>query len=102
VVVDIFAEGKHLVTYVVVTTVYRNTVLKKVAYIPGYAAKHVEDREFLADMNSTDPIAVIHGGPHVLVPFAVEAGGRLGAHAQSLLRAMATVDLEKGRRPPFA
>jgi hypothetical protein len=57
--------------------------------------------KFLADMKSTEPIPAIHGGPHVLVPFAVEDGGRLEAYAQSILRAMATVALEKGKRPPL-
>jgi hypothetical protein len=32
------------------------------------------------------------------VPYAVEDGGRLGAHALALLKA--TVALEKGRQPP--
>ena len=38
----------------------------------------------------------------VLVPFAIEDGGRLGAHVLALLRALASLALEKGRRPPFA
>jgi hypothetical protein len=99
---DFFADGRHLVVDAVMTTVYRNTVLRKVATVPGYAAKQAEDRKFLADKASSQPIAAIHGGPHVLVPFAVEDGGRLGAHAQALLRALATVALAKGRKPPFA
>ena len=32
----------------------------------------------------------------------VEDGGRLGAHALALFRALAVVAIEKGRRPPFA
>jgi hypothetical protein len=72
-----------------------------VATISSCAAKQVEDKKFLAHMNYAEPIVAIHGGPHVLVPFAVEDGGRLGAHAHALLRAMATVALEKGKRPPF-
>jgi hypothetical protein len=32
-------------------------------------------------MNYAEPIAAIHGVPHILVSFAVEDGGRLGAHA---------------------
>jgi hypothetical protein len=39
---------------------------------------------------------------HVLVPFALEDGGRLGAHAQALLRSFATLAIEKGRHPPLA
>jgi len=31
------------------------------------------------------PASTAHGGPHVLVPFAMEDGGRPGAHAQALL-----------------
>ena len=42
-------------------------------------------------------------GYDALVPFAIEDGERLGAHALfTLLRALATATLEKGRRPPFA
>jgi hypothetical protein len=98
VVLDFLAEGKHFVIDVVVATVYRNIVLQKVASISGYTAKKYEARKFLANKNSTELIVAIHGGPHVLVPFAVGDDGRLGAHAQSLLRALATVALEKGRR----
>ena len=58
--------------------------------------------KFYADKSSADPVASIHGGPHVLVRFALEDGGRLGAHAQSLLRSFATLAIEKGRRPPHA
>jgi hypothetical protein len=57
---DFFAEGHHLVINVVVTTVYRNTILKHAASIPGYAAKQAEDRKFQADRASTQPIAAIH------------------------------------------
>jgi hypothetical protein len=81
---------------------YRNTVLEKVATVPGFAAKQVEDRKLLADRTSAQPIYGINGGPHILAPFAMEDGGRLGAHAQALLRALATTTLAKGRTPPFA
>jgi hypothetical protein len=61
----------------------------------------VEDRKFYADRTSHQPIAVVHVGPHVLlVPFSVEDGGRLGAHALALLTVLATVALEKGHQPP--
>ncbi len=79
------------------TTVYKNTVLEKVATIPGYAAKQTEDRTFLADKTSSQPIFAVNGGPHILVPFAIEDGGRLGAHTQALLRS-----LTMGRTPLFA
>ena len=98
---DFFAEGRHLVIDAVMTTVYRNTVLEKVATIPGFAAKQAEDKKLFADKTSTQPISAVHGGPHILVPFAIEDGGRLGAHAQALLRSLATVALAKGRTPPF-
>jgi hypothetical protein len=99
---DFFADGRHLVIDAVMTKVYMNTVLEKVATIHGFAAKQAEDRKFLADKMSTQPISVVHGGPHVLVPFAIEDGGRLGAHAQALLRSLATAALAKGRTPPFS
>ena len=50
---DFFADGRHLVVDAVMTTVYRNTVLKKVATVPGYAAKQAEDRKLLADKASS-------------------------------------------------
>ena len=39
VVLYFFAEGRHLIIDAVVTTVYRNIVLRQVASILGYAAK---------------------------------------------------------------
>jgi hypothetical protein len=62
VVLDFFAEGGHLVIDAVVTTVYRNTIVRGVASIPGYAAKQAEE------ISSVEPIAAVHGGSHVLVP----------------------------------
>jgi hypothetical protein len=94
--IDFFAVGRHLVIDAVMTTVYLNTVLTKVATIHGYAAKQAEDRKFLANKTSRQPISTLHGGPHILVPFAIEDGGRLGAHAQALLGAQATAKLTKG------
>ncbi len=49
---DFFADGRHLVIDAVMTTVYRNTVLEKVATVPGYEAKQAEDRKFAADKTS--------------------------------------------------
>ena len=77
-------------------------MLHKVSTVPGFATKQAEDMKFLADMTSRQPIAVAHGGPHILVPFAIEDGGRMGAHAHALLVALAATALAKGRRPPFA
>ncbi len=70
--------------------------------MPGYDAKHAKDRKLFADKTYAEPIAAIHGGPHVLVTFAIEDGGRLGAHALALLKALATVALKKGRQTSFA
>ena len=78
---DFFADDRHLVIDAVMTTLYRNTVLEKVATIPGYAAKQAKDMKFPADMTSLPPISAMHGCPNILVPFAIEDGGRLGAHA---------------------
>ena len=99
---DFFADERHLVIDAVVTTLYRNTVHQQVANILEYAAKQAEGRKFLADMTSTQPIAASNGGQYVLVPFAMEDGGRLGAHAQALLMAMASSAITKGRTPPMA
>ena len=102
VVLYFFAEGHHMVIDAVVTTVYRNVILKNASSIPGYAAKQFEDRKFNADRASSHPIATIQYGPHVLVSFAMEDGGRLGAHVLAFIRASAIVALDKGTRPPFA
>ncbi len=59
---DFFADGRHLVIDAVMTTVYKNTILKKVATIPGYVAKQAEDRKFMADKISRQPISTINGG----------------------------------------
>jgi len=98
---DFFADGRHLVIDAMMTTVYKNTILEKVATIPGFATKQAEDMKFLADKKSRQLIAAIHGGPHILVTFAIEDGGRLGAYAHALLRALATSALAKGRTPPY-
>jgi len=99
-ILDSFAEGRPLVVDVVVNTVYRNTVFTNASAIHGYAAKQVEDGKFLADRVQSQPIVGIHGGTHVLVPFAMEDGGRLGAHALALLLALAIVKRDKEDTPP--
>ena len=83
---DFFVDGRHLVIDAVMTTMYRDTVLEKVATFPGYATKQAEDRKFVADKTSRRPISTVHGGPHILVPFAIEDGDRLGSYAHALLR----------------
>jgi len=100
VVLDFFAEGRHLVVDAVLTKAYRNVILKNAFAVPGYAAKQVEDRKLQVDRISSQPIAAIHRGPHVLVPFAMEDEGCLGAHVFALLRALAIVALDKGKHPP--
>ena len=100
---DFFADDRHLVIDAVMTTVvYKSAVMEKVSTVPGFAAEQAKDTKFLADKTSTQPIFGLYGGPHILVPFAIEDGGRLGAHAHALLRSLATTALAKGRTPTFA
>ena len=98
VVLGFYAHGRHLLLDGVVTTVYRNTKLRETTEVHGYAAKLVEDRKFYADKASEQPVARIHGGRHTLVPFAVEDGGRLGAHAHAFLHTLAERAVRQGRR----
>ena len=101
IVVSDFAEAsRHLVLNRVATTVYRNNILSKVAAVPGFAAKHVEDKKSKVDDDSTKPVAVAHGGRHTCMPFAIEDGGRIGAHEQATFRMLAKYVLAKGRLPP--
>ena len=89
VVLDFYAPGRRLLLDGVVTTVYMNTRLWETTEVPRYAAKLVEDRKFYADKTSERPVARIYGGRHTLIPFAVEDGGRLGAHAHAFLHTLA-------------
>jgi hypothetical protein len=73
----------------VVTTLYKNTRQRETREIPGYATKLAEDKKFYADKISERLAAKIHGGRRTLVPFAIEDGGRLDAHAQAFLRSLA-------------
>jgi hypothetical protein len=98
VVLDYHAPGRHLLPDGVVTTVYRNTRQRETREVPGYAAKLVEDRKFYADKSSERLVARVHGGLHTLVPFAVEDGGRMGAHAHSFLRTLAERNVRHGRK----
>jgi hypothetical protein len=102
VVLIFFAKSRHYEVDVVVPSVYRNTFLTCALSILDYAANNAKDRKFHADRVSTQPIDVIHGEPHVLVPFAVEHDGRIGARALALLKALAIIALDKGMRSPFA
>ena len=47
-----------------------------------------EDKKFTADKVSPQPVSCKHGGDHVLVPFAMEDDGTLGAHAQMMMRSL--------------
>ena len=98
-----FAEGvRHLGIHGVVTTVYRNSVPPKVASIPGFAAKHVEDKKFKADQDSLYPMSINHGGRHILITFAMEDGRRIGAHGHAALRMLAEYVVAKGRMPSLS
>jgi hypothetical protein len=74
VVLDPFRDGQHLVNDAVVTTNYRNTLLRQVSTILGYAAKKAEDMKLNADKSSAEPVAIVHGGPHAR-PSALRARG---------------------------
>ena len=93
---DFFGLGRHLVIDAVVSTVYRNTILSKTSTIPGYVAKLAEDKKFKADEKSPEPVSSKHGGDHVFVPFAMEDGGTLGAHALALLKMLAEYAVAQG------
>jgi len=80
VVLDFAAGGRHLIIDGVVTSVYRNSVLSKVAAILGFAAKQAEDKKFKTNKDSPNPVSASHGGRHRLIPFAMEDGGRIWAH----------------------
>ena len=97
-VLDYHAPGRHLLLDGVVTIVYKNTRHRETGEIPGYAAKLVKDKKFYADKTSKRPVARIHGGMHTLISFAVEDGGRLGAHAHAFLRSLANRVVRQGRR----
>ena len=102
VVLEYYARGRHLLLDGVVTIVYRNTRQRVTGEIPGYAVKLMEDRKFYADKTSARHIAKIHGGMmHTLLPFAVEDGGRLGAHAHAFLRSLAERVVRQGRGSRF-
>ena len=62
----------------------------------GYVAKLAEDKKFKADEKSPEPVSSKHGGDHVFVPFAMEDGGTLGAHALALLKMLAEYAVAQG------
>ena len=76
-VLNFYGPGRHLVIDVVISTVYRNTILSVTSLIPGHVAKLAEDKKFKADEMSSQPVSCKHGGDHVFDPFAMEDGGTL-------------------------
>ena len=79
---------------------YRNIIISKVSAIPRFAVKQVEDKKFKADADSASPVSTVHGGRHRLIPFAMEDGGRIGAHGLVALRMLAEYAVTKGKTPP--
>jgi hypothetical protein len=98
VLLDYYSPEHHLMLDGVITTVYKNTRQGETWEIPGYATKLVEVRKFYADNTSEWHVARIHGGKHTFVPFAIEDGGRLGAHAHAFLRTLAERAVRQGQR----
>jgi hypothetical protein len=98
---DFAAGGRHLIIDGEVTSIYRKTVLQKVATIPGFAAKQVEDKKFKADADSINPVFAKHGRRYMFIPFAMEDGGMIGAHGQVALRMLAEYAVAKGKAPPM-
>ena len=89
VVLNFYGPGRHMVIDAVISTVNRNTILSVTSLIPGHhVAKLAEDKKFKADEMSSQPVSCKHGGDHVFVPFAMEDGGTLGAHAHALLKTL--------------
>jgi hypothetical protein len=99
VVLDFTEGGRYLIINGVFTTVYRNTIISKAATVLGFAAKKVEDKKFKANADSPKPASTSNGGRHMLVPFAMEDGGRIGAHEQVALRKFAEYAVAKDRLP---
>ena len=91
VVLDFYGlAGRHLVMDAVISTVYRNTILST-SLIPGNVAKLAEDKNFKADDVSSQRVSCKHGAwrscsRYRVLPFAMEDGGSLGAHAHALLK----------------
>jgi hypothetical protein len=91
-----YAHGHHLLLDGVVTTAYKNTRHRETGRFRGMQPS--EDNKFYADKTSERPVAMIRGGKHTLVPFAIEDGVRLGAHAQAFLHTLAKRVVRHGRR----
>jgi len=98
-VLDYHAPGRHLLLDDVVTTVYMNIRQRETGEISGYAAKLVEDTNFTPTrpQNGSLPGSVV-GCTLCSYLFALEDGGRLGAHAHAFLRSLAGRVFHHGRR----
>ena len=49
------------------------------------------------------PVSTVHGGDHVFIPFAMEDGGRIGAHGLAFLKALAEHNaVSAGKLPPHS
>ena len=74
--------------------------MSKVAVVPGFAAKKVEDTKFKADLTLAHPRLASHGGRNTFVSSAMEDGGRIGAHGHVVMRMLAEHAAARGRLPP--
>jgi len=55
--------------------------------------------KFKAYQDSLKPVSINHGGRHKLIPFAMDDGGRIGAHGHATLRMLAEYVVAKERLP---
>ena len=58
--------------------------------------------KFKTDEDSPYPVLANHGGRHMMIPFAMEDGGRIGARGHATLRMLAEYAVAKGKLPPQA
>ena len=58
----------------VVKIVYMNSFLSRVAMVPGFAVKKVEDTKFKADHIFAHPVSTAHGGRHTFVLLVYNRG----------------------------
>jgi len=97
-----FGDGQHLLVDVACTTVWGNSDFCANRTIPGNAALDREKNKFTADEKSSRPVSKFFGGDHVLIPFVMEDGGRLGDQGQALLLLLAERAVASGyiKTPP--
>ena len=97
---DFTEPGRDLILDGVVTNIYIHSFLSRVAVVPGFAAKKVEDTKFKADQISAHLVSAANGGRHTFVPLVIEDGGMIGAHGQVVLRMLADHAAARGTFPP--